>query len=293
MKKSILVFLISITLSLLVLADEKEVIQKAREFFYQGKLTEALSEIENGIKELGETRNLLSAQFIILMEMKRFEEALETALKKENLSQKKSPWDSFDIVRAYLKLNNGDKAIEWLEESAKRGFVELEELEDEAFNLIRNNPKFQKIFKEIKENLGIGKPAKDFTVETISGKKFTLSEQKEKVILVQFWASWCRPCRAEIPNVKNCYEQFKNKGFDVIGISLDRNKEDMMEYMESIGIDWNIAFSGKVWEDETAKLYGVNAIPSFWLVDRKGNLRYINIRGEALKKAISELVAEK
>ncbi len=293
MKKSILVILFSITLSLLVLADEKEVIQKTREFFYQGKLTEALSQIENGIMELGETRNLLSAKFIILMKMERFEEALETALKKENLSQKKTPWDSFDIVRAYLKLNNGNKAIEWLEESAKRGFVGLEELEDEAFNLIRNNSKFQKIFNEIKENLGIGKPAKDFTVKTISGKKFILSEQRGKVILVQFWASWCGPCRAEIPNVKNCYEQFKNKGFDVIGISLDRNKEDMMKYLESIGINWNIAFSGKVWEDETAKLYGVNAIPSLWLVDRNGNLRYINIRGKALKKAISELITEK
>ncbi len=198
-----------------------------------------------------------------------------------------------DMVTVYLKLKIEDKAIEWLEESINRGFIYYSTLEEQEFDSIRKTPKFQKVLYKLMEKIGIGKPAEDFTVETISGKKYTLSEQKGKVVLVQFWASWCAGCRAEMPNVKKCYEEFKDKGFDVIGISLDYEKEDMMKYLESVGVNCNISFSGKGWDDDTAKLYGVNSIPSLWLVDKKGVLRYFELRGDDLIKAISELVSEK
>lgn len=293
MKKSILLIIVLVVFSFSVFCDEREVLKKARDLFMQGKYPEALAEIENGIKEFGSTQNLLRAKYSILMVSGKFDEAVNTAIEKDKHSEKKSPWNSYDIMMAYLKLKNYNEVIKWLEESIERGFTDYYELEGEDFKEISDNPKFQRLLSNLKEKVGIGKPANDFTVETISGKKFTLSEQKGKVVLVQFWASWCGPCRREIPNVKNCYNEFKDKGFDVIGISLDESKEDMMEYLKNEGVSWNISFSGKVWEDETAKLYGVRAIPSLWLVDRKGNLRHFGLRGDALKKAISELVAEK
>jgi len=292
MKKS-KIFIMLLLLTTFLLSDERDVLRKARELYSQKKYDEALTEVEKGIKEFGETRILLSAKYAILMEMGKYESALETAIKKDNISEKKSPWNSLDVMKAYLKLRNYDKAIEWLEESINRGFISYSELQSKDYDSIRNNPKFKKALSLLMDKIGIGKPAKDFTVETISGKKFTLSEQKGKVILVQFWASWCPGCRAEMPNVKKCYEEFKDKGFDVIGISLDNNKEDMMKYLEGVGVKWEISFSGKGWDDDIVKLYGVNSIPSLWLVDRKGILRNFDIMGEDLRKAISELVSEK
>ncbi|MGQ9619342.1 MAG: redoxin domain-containing protein [Candidatus Aminicenantia bacterium] len=290
MKKSIILSITLLLFSLILISDEREVIQKVRGLYSQRKFEEALSEIEKGVKEFGETKNLLSAKFFILMEMGKFKEAAETAIKKDNLSEKKSPWNSFDVMRAYLRLKEFDKAIGWLEKSIERGFISYKELGGAEFNEIRENPKFKKAVSNLMDKIGIGKPAKDFSVETINGEKFILSEQKGKVILIQFWASWCPGCRAEMPNVKSCYNEFKDKGFDIIGISLDFQKETMMKYLESEGVNWNIAFSGKAWEDEIAKLYGVNSIPSLWLVDRKGNLRYFDLRGEELKEAIKVLL---
>ncbi len=293
MKKSKILIVLLLTLTAFLLSDERDVLRKVRELYSQKNYEAALSETEKGIKEFGETRNLLSAKYAILMEMGKYEAALETAIKKDKISEKKSPWNSFDVMRAYLKLKNEDKAIEWLEESINRGFISYSELEGKEFDPIRNNPKFKKVVSLLMDKIGIGKTAKDFTVETISGKKFTLSEQKGKVILLQFWASWCPGCREEMPNVKKCYEEFKDKGFDVIGISLDNNKENMMKYLEGVDVKWEISFSGKGWDDDIVKLYGVNSIPSLWLVDRKGILRYFDVMGEDLRKAISELVSEK
>ncbi len=293
MKRSIILSIFLLIFAFSLFSDERDVLKKARELYSQKKYEEALSEVENGIKEFGETRNLLNAKFAILMELGRLDSALETAIKKDKISEKKSPWNSMDIVSVYLRLKNEEKAIEWLEESVNRGFISYSTLEEKEFDSIRKNPKFQKVLSKLMEKIGIGKPAKDFTVETISGKKYTLSEQKGKVVLVQFWASWCPGCRAEMPNVKKCYEEFKDKGFDVIGISLDYEKDDMMKYLEGEGVNWNISLSGKGWDDDTVKLYGVNSIPSLWLVDRKGVLRYFELRGEDLRKAISELLLEK
>lgn len=293
MKKSTFLIMLILALTVFLLSDQRDVLRKARELYSQKKFELALSEIEKGIKEFGETKNLLRAKYVILMEIGDYESAVETAIKKDKISEKKSPWDSFDVMMAYLKLKNEDKVIEWLEESINRGFISYSELESKEFDSIRDNPKFKKVVSLLMDKIGIGKTAKDFTVETVSGKKITLSEQKGKVILLQFWASWCPACREEMPNVKKCYAEFKKKGFDVIGISLDNNKEDMMKYLEGVGIEWELSFSGKGWDDDIVKLYGVNSIPSLWLVDRKGILRYFDVRGEDLRIAIAELVSER
>jgi thiol-disulfide isomerase/thioredoxin len=291
-KTAALIMIIVLSLAFLS-ADEKQVVQRTRELFKAEKYEEALKTIEDGINDSGETRNLLSWKYYILIEMKNYDLALETALKKEETSEKKSPWDSMDIALASIKLEKIEKAMDWLEIAVDRGFIGYNMLmEDEAFKPILENERIKNLVSLIKDRIGIGQPVKDFSVTLLSGETFNLSDLKGKVILIDFWATWCAPCRAEIPNLKKYYEEFKDKGFEIIGISLDQTREALDNYMSQENLKWKISFSGQGWEDETGRLYNVNSIPSYWLVGKQGLLRHFGLRGEELRKAVAELIAE-
>ena len=92
--------------------------------------------------------------------------------------------------------------------------------------------------------------------------------------------------------MKDVYAKFKDKGFEIIGISLDREKEPLDNYIQEEELGWKFAYSGQYWSDPTAKAWGVNSIPSMWLVDRKGKLRHFGVREEALVEAVEKLIAE-
>ncbi|MCP2519892.1 redoxin domain-containing protein [Candidatus Aminicenantes bacterium AC-335-B20] len=292
MKKIVVLVLLIFSIYLLLHSDEWEVLKKARELYNEGNYIKALELIDKGIEQYGETKSLLSAKLILLKKLGKFENALDVALKIEKNSKRKSPWPCIDIASIYVKLNQKEKAFEWLNEAVNRGFIIYNQLYTKDFSSLREEEEFKQIISRIKEKIGIGKEAKDFTVTLLNGEKFTLSSQKGKVILVDFWASWCGPCRREIPNLKKYYEEFKDKGFDIIGISLDTDRKALEDFIKEKNIQWKISFTGKGWDDDTAKLYNVNSIPSFWLVDKKGILRYFGLRGEKLRKAIFKLISE-
>jgi peroxiredoxin len=145
---------------------------------------------------------------------------------------------------------------------------------------------------ESERRLKIGSEPIEFEVTSIEGRKISPEMYKGKVLLLDFWATWCLPCKKEMPNVKKVYGEYKDEGFEIVGISLDRNRSDLDRYIREHNIEWPQYFDGKFWKNEVAVKYGINSIPATFLIDKEGKIRYKSLRGGQLEVAVKELLAE-
>jgi len=143
----------------------------------------------------------------------------------------------------------------------------------------------------ILQNVAIGKPFTDFTLNDPSGNPVALSSKVgSKLLLVDFWASWCGPCRRENPNIVAIYNDYKEKGFDVFGVSLDRNRDQWVEAIEADQLTWTHVSDLAYWDSEAGKLYGINSIPHSVLLDENGIIIAKNLSGEKLREKVASLL---
>lgn len=137
----------------------------------------------------------------------------------------------------------------------------------------------------------IGDSAPEITLNTTGDKPLSLSSLRGKVVLIDFWASWCGPCRQENPNVVKAYNRFKDKGFEIFSVSLDKDKTAWVKAIEKDGLLWPSHVSDlKYWQSAAAQTYGVNGIPATFLLDKDGKIIGKNLRGEALEKKLEEVL---
>lgn len=200
-----------------------------------------------------------------------------------------------DLVYKHTELNAGNKVGEHLfvEYNSCISTEQQQVLIDKFPEETMNNRYVQRIAKhlEILENTAVGKKFTDFELPTPDGKALKLSEvvSKNKYTLVDFWASWCAPCRAEMPAVKAAFDKYAEKGFGIVGISLDNDENAWKQSIKDMNMTWTHMSDLKGVDCEAALLYGIQSIPYTLLIDQDGTILARNIRGEAFEKKLEEL----
>ena len=170
----------------------------------------------------------------------------------------------------------------------------------EKFNTLGENAKATEPGKTIADRIqklsavAVGQVAPDFTLNTPDGKPLSMHSIKGKVKVIDFWASWCGPCRADIPHLKETYERYHGKGFDMVSISIDDDTDAWLKAVKEEGMAWTqvCGANGKSYDKECMKLFGTNGVPSCVLVDAEGRVVSTNARGGWLNEKLAKLFQE-
>ncbi len=136
--------------------------------------------------------------------------------------------------------------------------------------------------------LKVGAQFPDFSEKDLNGKPLSIAQYKGKVVLVDFWATWCGPCIGELPNVKAAYQKYHKDGFEIIGISLDSDKAKLTSFLAKENMTWPQYFDGKGWQNKVSTSYGINSIPATFLLDGTGKIIAKDLRGPALEAAVAK-----
>jgi thiol-disulfide isomerase/thioredoxin len=145
---------------------------------------------------------------------------------------------------------------------------------------------------KIQSQLAVGSQFPGFNVKDVTGKPLSLSDYKGKVVMIDFWATWCGPCRQEAPNVVATYQKYHDKGFDIIGISLDQEQQKLLDFTKQNNMTWRQYFDGQGWSNQLAVKYGIESIPMDFLIDGNGKIIGKDLRGDDLEAAVAKAVGQ-
>ena len=146
--------------------------------------------------------------------------------------------------------------------------------------------------ERIRDTLVVGAKFPDFNVADLAGQPLSVANNKGRVVLIDFWATWCPPCRAELPNVIATYQKYHSKGFDIIGVSLDEDKAQLLSCIKDHNMAWPQYYDGKKWDNQLAMNYGVEIAPTTYLLDGEGKIIGKDLRGDDLKKAVAAALSK-
>lgn len=210
-------------------------------------------------------------------EFEQLSQGVKDGLKNFVKTHPKSAVSGFIIYSEYANPNFSMKEVEEVVGLLDKSVLDTKfgKLAQERLNTMRGTT--------------IGYTATNFTQNTPEGKPIKLSDYKGKVVLVDFWASWCGPCRAENPNVVAAYQKYKGKGFTVLGVSFDQNKERWLEAIQKDQLTWDHVSDLKGWGNEVGRIYNITSIPQNLLIDKDGKILDKNLRGPALEEKLQEL----
>jgi peroxiredoxin len=191
----------------------------------------------------------------------------------------------------YLRvLDNSDKGIQLIKQ-LKTDFPDSKAAQNA--DQILESVKKQEEAKKIQAALAEGSKFPDFSEKDTAGKPLSIANYKGKVVLLDFWATWCGPCVHELPNVIKTYDAYHKQGFEIIGISLDKDQEKLASFTKEKSMTWVQYFDGLVWQNKLAAKYGITSIPATFLLDGQGTIIGKDLRGEELDKAVAKAVAKK
>jgi peroxiredoxin len=283
------IFIISLFcfLPLLVSAQQanfsREEIEKDKDFI----------ELQKSIKPFGDKIELLQAEYNDYTSTQKNDPKLMQSL-SERYKQVSSEVDSvlISFIKGHTKSFISLIALSQILEAKAVPVKEIDALYNKISTMVKNTDLGIALGSQIQSSLlnAVGSEASDFTQNDGSGKPVKLSDFRGKYVLVDFWASWCGPCRKENPNVVSAYKAFKDKNFEILGVSLDNNKVAWQNAIKSDGLTWTHVSDLKGWKNDVAVLFGIQSIPQNLLLDPKGIIIGKNLRGEELLQVLSETI---
>jgi len=262
-----------------------------------GKATVTGSKANDDFKHLKDLLKDVDSQ---LMDLKLQYRQLYMAKDEEGMKKLEPKFDEVEanqktIMGDYLK-NNTSSPIALFVLNQYAGYeinpTEITPIFNKLSKTLRNSPSGKELATRLESarKTAVGQPAMEFSQPDADGKLVSLASYKGKYVLVDFWASWCGPCRAENPNVVKAYSRFKDKGFDILAVSLDDKKDKWQAAVQADNLPWTHVSDLKGWKNEVAEQYGIQAIPQNLLLDPKGVIIAKNLRGDALEKKLEEVI---